>query len=115
MSVKAGTPDEDYNAIQAEVRAANAEMNKTGDFLKAHGLIASVPQLKNAIAQGKSLVERQRAILQRGIDQCVADPEYNKTHGHFWAQLSGLLDKTQQELDQLDAMIKKKLAAKYVF
>jgi hypothetical protein len=112
MSVKAGTPDEDYKANIPKTKAVDEELKKAeAALLLSHGERASWIQLETAIAHVQTDIDRQNAILHRGIDQCLAaGPKFYKEHIGFWTQLASLLRATQLELNEIKASTQKQLA-----
>jgi len=109
---RAGTPDEDFDANIPKTNAINEELDEAtaAIYLSYGSLTASLPQIETAMAHAQADVDKQNAILQRGIDQCEADPEYNKEHRRFWLQVAILLNKEQHQLNERRASIQKKLA-----
>ena len=112
MSVKAGTPDEDYKANIPKTKAVDEELKKAEAALRlSNGSRAAWAQLETAIVHEQADLERQNAILHRGVDECLAGGhEYYKRHIGFWIDLASLLKETQSGLNELKATAQRKLA-----
>jgi hypothetical protein len=110
-NMKAGTPYEDFKANIPNTKALDAELRKAeAALLLSHGERASYLQLETAMAHEQANLDKQKAILRRGVEQCMAGgPEYYKDHIGFWIDLASLLIKTEDTLNELKASTQKQL------
>jgi hypothetical protein len=99
--VKAGTLEEDFDAGQTQTKAVNAELAKAEAAIYLGGVSAAMPQIKTAINHAQADIDRTKAILHRGVDQCLADHEHYQERAPFWIAIAQALKTEQEALNEL--------------